>query len=290
LVKAAETELFLVHKERKWARFEEAFPKESDQWARFDEVNNTIDSTKTSTTTTSTTTATRSEVDYERDESLEERGGAPSDEWPSEEEEEDDQKEEEEDEAEELKQRQDTSESNRGFLGRYNIQWIDLSSPPAPKKKAVKKKSDKTSTKPKKKVSGGRKCSHNRRVVFHRYDELIDDDGKKDYIFSLHEREVEYEMANYDVIDKVEETVSDVGYFFSLLKTDLQAEAFHRIGRLRRKEGKKKRKEEEEYDDDDDDDEDEDEEEEEEEKKTPSRPNRPHVKYDTGHARPQVAV
>ena len=213
LVKAAEKELFLVHKEHAWARFEEACPKD-EKWARFDEAfgNECLSHPTNATTCDSVLEATRAGEDF-RDDDAEERSD----------------KSEEQECVEEEKQSACNSSS---FLGRCNIHWIDLTTPPAPKKKAVKRDTDK----PKKGSDSSvrRRCSHDRRVVFHRYDELIDDDGKKDYIYSLHEREVEDELANYDVIDRVETAASDVGYFFNLLRKDLQAEAFNRIGRLRK--------------------------------------------------------
>jgi len=186
LVKAAETELFLVHKDAHSrldeAHFETVFedPFFSGAPAEEDSVDN------------------RDEIVIERPTT-----------------------EELEDHAEEV-----------GFLGRCNISCIDLSAPPKPKKKAVK-------TSPPPRVG---KCSHNRRVVFHKYDELIDDDGKKDYIYSLHDREVEEEDSNFDMIDKVEGAVSDFGYFFSSLTKDLGEEAKARILRLRKQKKKSKKK------------------------------------------------
>ena len=220
LVKAAEKELILVHKEHKWARFEEASPND-ENWARFDA--NPAGQSKLAGTPTMdlSLAAAQTENDY-RDDHVQARGeptlDAKSGELDS-------------DGAIKGKKK-----SSSNVLGRCNIHWIDMSAPPAPKKKAVKTSSEIDEVVKLKDPSGRRRCSHNRRVVFHRYDELIDDDGKKDYIYSLHERELEEELASYDVIDRVEAAASDVGYFFSLLRKDLQAEAFNRIGRLRKKE------------------------------------------------------
>lgn len=72
------------------------------------------------------------------------------------------------------------------------------------------------------------KESSKRRVRFHRYDEHIYD-GCKEYVYSLHDREVQAEAEEYDIVDEVEEFVGDVAYFFRCLKDDLHEKAMEKM-------------------------------------------------------------
>ena len=120
-----------------------------------------------------------------------------------------------------LMDQQQREEEDDSFVGRCTITCIDLST------------RCKSTTKKKARIKAPN--SPTRRVNFQRYDEVIDDNGIKNYIYSLHDREVEEEIANYDVMDKFEETVSDVGYFFTTLGTGLREEAMKQLGKRRRR-------------------------------------------------------
>ena len=73
------------------------------------------------------------------------------------------------------------------------------------------------------------KKRNQRRIRFHRYDEVIYLDSKE-YIYSLHDIEVEEERANYDLADDIEGVVGDVGYFFRCLTEVIQEEAAKTLG------------------------------------------------------------
>jgi predicted DNA-binding ribbon-helix-helix protein len=60
-------------------------------------------------------------------------------------------------------------------------------------------------------------------VSFHRYDEVIYRDVKE-YVYSLHDVQVQEERANHDFVDDIEGVVGDVGYFFRCLKEGIQEE------------------------------------------------------------------
>lgn len=110
-------------------------------------------------------------------------------------------------------------EEDEGFLGQCNISCIDLSTRdyhPEVRNRVALKERD----------------SSGRRVAFHRYDEHIDNLGGKSYVYSIHDREVEEERNSFDVIDRVEEGVSDLQYFFGVLKNELADEAKKRIAQL----------------------------------------------------------
>jgi hypothetical protein len=62
-------------------------------------------------------------------------------------------------------------------------------------------------------------------VHFHKYDEVIDGRNQTTYVYSLYDVETEKERAEYDVVDDIENVVSDVGYFFQCLKEGLAEEA-----------------------------------------------------------------
>ena len=96
------------------------------------------------------------------------------------------------------------------FFGRLNITVESVSRKPDEKPKVPSKK----------KTKRGKTKS----VKFHKYDEVIYADVKE-YVYSLHDIEVEEEKANYDLADELEVAVGDVGYFFRCLKEGIQEEA-----------------------------------------------------------------
>lgn len=66
-------------------------------------------------------------------------------------------------------------------------------------------------------------------VSFHRYDEVIWND-RKEYIYSLHDVELEREKANYDLIAKIEDAFGDAAYFFRCLHKDIREKAMKSSG------------------------------------------------------------
>lgn len=66
-------------------------------------------------------------------------------------------------------------------------------------------------------------------VSFHRYDEVIYADTKE-YVYSLHDVEVEQENANRDLVDDIGAVVGDVGYFFRCLTEGIKEEAAKTLG------------------------------------------------------------
>jgi len=115
-----------------------------------------------------------------------------------------------------VEQRQVQEDEDGGFLGRCNISCVDLS----PGSEVIGESS----------VSAAKKTKEiplnpNRSVVFHRYDEVIDENGGKNYIYSLYDLEEEEERINRDLVNKVEEKISDFGYFFKVLGKDLAGAA-----------------------------------------------------------------
>lgn len=103
------------------------------------------------------------------------------------------------------------------FFGRYNI---TISNEVHVKKKSEKKKQEPIIVKQK-------PPKEKRNVSFHRYDEIIYDNGFE-YVYSLHDREVE-EESNRDLVDNLEEVMGDVGYFFRCLGTSIHDEALKKI-------------------------------------------------------------
>jgi hypothetical protein len=66
-------------------------------------------------------------------------------------------------------------------------------------------------------------------VRFHKYDEVIYTDVTE-YIYSLHDLEVEHEKASRDLVDDIEGVVGDVGYFLRCLQEGIQEEAAKSLG------------------------------------------------------------
>lgn len=120
-----------------------------------------------------------------------------------------------------VEERPAQEDEDGGFLGRCNISCVDLS----PGTEAIGESG----------VSAAKKTKEiplnpNRSVMFHRYDEVIDENGGKNYIYSLYDLEEEEERNNRDLANKVEEKISDFGYFFKVLGRDLAGAAAKRKG------------------------------------------------------------
>lgn len=77
-------------------------------------------------------------------------------------------------------------------------------------------------------TTGGQKKAK-KSVRFHKYDEVIYLDVKE-YIYSLHDLEVDHEKASRDLVDDIEGVVGDVGYFLLCLKEGIQEEAAKSLG------------------------------------------------------------
>lgn len=115
-----------------------------------------------------------------------------------------------------IEEREIDDSATTDFLGRCNITVV--SGPPK-----------KTKTKPKVPSEKKVKKENTKSVKFHKYDEVIYSDVKE-YVYSLHDIEVEEEKANYDLVDELEVAVGDVGYFFRCLKEGIQEEAAKSLG------------------------------------------------------------
>jgi hypothetical protein len=120
----------------------------------------------------------------------------------------------------------DDSSTSEDFLTRCNITVVtnnasedEKTSSGSPR--AVSKKS------PGYRVKKHRKKKKS--VRFHKYDEVIYTDVTE-YIYSLHDLEVEHEKASRDLVDDIEGVVGDVGYFLRCLKEGIQEEAAKSLG------------------------------------------------------------
>ena len=85
----------------------------------------------------------------------------------------------------------------------------------------------------KSKDTTSRKKRPKKTVTFHKYDKVIYSTNKMEYVFSLYQDEVEREKREYDVVDELENVVSDVGYFFQCLQQGISEDVSSKFGRTK---------------------------------------------------------
>ena len=68
-------------------------------------------------------------------------------------------------------------------------------------------------------------------MTFHKYDKVIYTSNKMEYVFSLYNVETEREKEEFDVVDELENVVSDVGYFFQCLRQSISEDVSSKFGR-----------------------------------------------------------
>ncbi len=72
-------------------------------------------------------------------------------------------------------------------------------------------------------------------VTFHKYDKVIYASNQMEYVYSIYKYEVDREKREYDVVDELENAVSDVGYFFRCLQQGISEDVTTTFSRRRKK-------------------------------------------------------